>query len=118
MHTLIDMTASIIQSAHAYGTSVSAHSVPTVAWSWVGLTKWAHPSPKAGTHTKTTMFTIVARPIGNYPINMLCAGCLIIFNQISGQRTYLKIEMPRKRMNSRPFRQKIATEIQYSQRPL
>jgi hypothetical protein len=41
-------------------------------------------SPHAGTQTKQNILTIVARPIGNVPMNMDCTGCEIIALKISG----------------------------------
>jgi hypothetical protein len=64
------------------------------------------------------MLTIVARPIGKVPMKSDWAGCRIIAHHISGYTVYLTTEIKKNVINKTIFKQKIMTEIQYSQSPL
>lgn len=91
--------------------------VNSLVWNWdrllnvVGHTTWAQSLPQAGTQTNTTIFMIVANPIGNVPTNKLCDGCRSIANQISGYNVYLSNEMMKKSVKSKMFKPNMTTDM-------
>ena len=67
--------------------------------------------PHAGTHMNTVRSTIVAKPMGNVPSSIECAGCVSICQNLSGQSVYRAIETVRKSTNRPALRVKMTTAM-------